>query len=59
MSSFDMLSRKNNWGTDISNGTAVLGSPAQKIQKILISFLGLYGFLPDYSVASGKDFKIS
>ncbi len=51
-----MFYRKNNLGTDISKVTALLRSPAPKIQKILISFLGLYWFYPDYRLASGKSY---
>ena len=46
--------KKKNLGTDISNVTALLRSPAPKIQKMLVSFLGLYRFHPDYRLASGK-----
>ena len=43
----------------MSKVTAFLRSPAQKIQKILISFLGLYRFHPDYRLASRKYYEIS
>ena len=49
-----MFKKKNNLGTYISKVTALLRSPAQKIQKILILFLGLYWFHPDYRLASRK-----
>jgi hypothetical protein len=47
-----MFKRKNNLATDISKLKALLRSPTPKIQNILISFLGLYRYHPDYRLAS-------